>query len=611
MIDELREQGEVAVCYFFFKDNGEQNNLCTALCAVLHQLICDQPSLICQALPAWNSNKNALTNEPNEMWRILLTAAISIRRDIICVFDALDECQEDDRRQLINRLRDFRQAQSLSESAHSLKFLVTSRPYDNVQRWFHDVESEFPHVRVRGEDENLQIGKEINIVIDQQVQKLSSEFKLGLDIQKRLRDCLESMQHRTYLWLHLALDEIRNKYRRSLNPSKVSIEDLALPRNVEEAYEHMLQKTDHTLSDRVRRILLTIIGARRPLSSEEMYIVLSLTETRDKNVLDLTDFEACRFESQLRDWCGLFVFIVDSRLFLIHQTAKEYLIANTPVMPSSIYSWKSCFSLPEVETEMVRCCIAFLELEENDTILSKMKDHERDLQYELEFQYRQSCRPHSGILDLQRTRFLEYCIEFWVSHLEGAACFTDQDLCQRIFHLLTQRRDLFDIWSKQLWSKELCNGPEGLQAQHVLSKVGCVSALRCLGQGGPVDWNIVCDTGESALHIAVNCGHVSTARCLIELGADVNLRTGPDWDSRIRSMRLLSGQNASSYFPMCGSEMHRTVDSEPIPRKESTPFCLASKSGNRKMIDLLLENGADEKLEENRDWLHRSFWRRK
>lgn len=43
LVDELQAQGSISVCYLFFEDNGEQSNLDTALCAILHQLFCDQP----------------------------------------------------------------------------------------------------------------------------------------------------------------------------------------------------------------------------------------------------------------------------------------------------------------------------------------------------------------------------------------------------------------------------------------------------------------------------------------------------------------------------------------------------------------------------------------
>jgi hypothetical protein len=71
---DLRNTDRHTVCYFFFKDNEEQDNLATALCALLHQLFSYQPRLIQYAIPAWEKTGDKLTREVPELWRILLAA---------------------------------------------------------------------------------------------------------------------------------------------------------------------------------------------------------------------------------------------------------------------------------------------------------------------------------------------------------------------------------------------------------------------------------------------------------------------------------------------------------------------------------------------------------
>ncbi|EED11463.1 conserved hypothetical protein [Talaromyces stipitatus ATCC 10500] len=50
----------VSIVYFFFKDNDEQNNLATTLCAVLYQLFSLQPQLLRHVLPFWERNKEKI-----------------------------------------------------------------------------------------------------------------------------------------------------------------------------------------------------------------------------------------------------------------------------------------------------------------------------------------------------------------------------------------------------------------------------------------------------------------------------------------------------------------------------------------------------------------------
>lgn len=151
-------------------------------------------------MPAWNKNKDKLQSEVPEMWRVFLAATSdSTTGSVVCVLDALDECRGDDRKQLITWLCDFHRQSSSSTSNSKLRFLVTSRPYDDVQRWFKRIPSFLPQIRLRGEDENDAIHAEINLVINKQVDELAAEFRLSGERRERLANTLLQMQHRTYL----------------------------------------------------------------------------------------------------------------------------------------------------------------------------------------------------------------------------------------------------------------------------------------------------------------------------------------------------------------------------------------------------------------------------
>ncbi|CAG8385311.1 unnamed protein product [Penicillium salamii] len=73
---------------------------------------------------------------------------------IICIFDALDECCEMDQRRLIKKLQAFYRQPSLSTEEICLKFLVTSRLYDEIQDHFRAITDFFPHMHIKGEKQN-------------------------------------------------------------------------------------------------------------------------------------------------------------------------------------------------------------------------------------------------------------------------------------------------------------------------------------------------------------------------------------------------------------------------------------------------------------------------
>jgi hypothetical protein len=131
------------VCYFFFKDNQQQDSVTTALCAILHQVFSHQRQLIRHVIPAWDKNGTKLTGETLELWRIWLVAARDPEvSNVACVLDALDECKEAERSKMISLLTDFygkychlphRTAtadwKSLLQADHTTIFIAASMPF--------------------------------------------------------------------------------------------------------------------------------------------------------------------------------------------------------------------------------------------------------------------------------------------------------------------------------------------------------------------------------------------------------------------------------------------------------------------------------------------------
>jgi hypothetical protein len=97
------------ICHFFFKDNEEQNNIATALCALLHQLFRAHEHLFERhAASVIEKTGQRVREDFEELWPILQSAVMDPSAgDVICILDALDECQESDRNKLIVHLKRF------------------------------------------------------------------------------------------------------------------------------------------------------------------------------------------------------------------------------------------------------------------------------------------------------------------------------------------------------------------------------------------------------------------------------------------------------------------------------------------------------------------------
>ncbi|KAH6666684.1 hypothetical protein B0J14DRAFT_453997, partial [Halenospora varia] len=94
------------ICYFFFKDDNEDQKTATnALCALLHQLLDQKSDLLGYAVEVYNRNGDSFTKNVDLLWSILITASEDPKAgEIICILDALDECRNSELKYLLQKL---------------------------------------------------------------------------------------------------------------------------------------------------------------------------------------------------------------------------------------------------------------------------------------------------------------------------------------------------------------------------------------------------------------------------------------------------------------------------------------------------------------------------
>ncbi|KAF2802723.1 uncharacterized protein BDZ99DRAFT_199229 [Mytilinidion resinicola] len=349
------------LCYFFFfKDNDEQNNTAIALCALLHQFFWAHNGLLQKHVaPAVKKCRVVLKNEFEELWRIL----ISVMPDpsagnVICILDALDECRQPDQDKLITYLKRFYSRLSHKPTRSSkLKFLVTSRPYSEIEREFSGLTLDVPTIRLAGEEESDKISHEIGIVIGAKVKEIGKKRKLAEDVQFSLQRRLCEIPNRTYVWLNLTLNEVEKGMGKTQKKLLKVID--TLPRTVEEAYEKILGEF---MQEQARTVLQIIVAARRLLTLSEIDVALEIEpESTSYEDLDLEGEESRK--EWIRDCCGLFISVVYSRVYLIHQTAKEFLVRKSNESPGP-QGWHHSVDLHDALRVLSGKCITYLNLRE-------------------------------------------------------------------------------------------------------------------------------------------------------------------------------------------------------------------------------------------------------
>lgn len=87
------------------------------------------------------------------------------------------------------------------------------------------------------------------------------------------------------------------------------------------------------LAKQARRLLHIVIAAARPLTLKEMNIALApddkLESKKSCHSYDELDLESeGPFQDRVGNPCSLFLSIIDSKIYLIHQTAKAFLVSE-------------------------------------------------------------------------------------------------------------------------------------------------------------------------------------------------------------------------------------------------------------------------------------------
>ncbi|KIW89155.1 uncharacterized protein Z519_10007 [Cladophialophora bantiana CBS 173.52] len=506
--------------------------------------------------------------------------------------DALDECEDRGQRQLAEALRKLEWAR-LGKVA--LKLLLTSRPYTHIQRQFGFFNNLIPaiHLNGEGEAEVEKIFRDINVVIESKVKDLGSLLQLLPEEQQTLKDELNRIPHRTYLWVHLIFEIIKDSVDITKESLRTAVRNL--PPTIEAVYDKILCKTCNP--SKAKRILHIVVAAARPSSLGEMGLALAIRENH-KGYGDLDLEPEGRFRSTVREICGLFVTIIDSKIYLLHQTAKEFLVQKMPWNSDSIITnetgflhWKSSLRTTESHRILAEVCMWRLLWKDIAVYTADVAADSKE------------CVNNHILLD--------YSAQNWVTHFRNAQLDDNHAMVSMASGLCHQDPTTPLFWFKSYWMSQRLNErmvyPKGLTGLIIASFCGLECVVKLLLEMDGLDLNSRDDRYKgTALAWAAEYGHEGVVKLLIardevDIDSENSQRRTPlsfaaELDHEVVVKMLLeSGKAAADAKSNYGR----------------TPLSYAASGGNERIAELLLGTGQvdpDSKDNNNRTPLCCAAW---
>jgi hypothetical protein len=268
-----------------------------------------------------------------------------------------------------------------------------------------------------------------------------------------------------------------------------------IPPSVNKAYERILSRVPSGQLDIVRKVLQIIVAARRPLTVVEMAMALGIAISPQSRTAAEASLDSSLIDKRLRRLCGLFVFINNSKVYLIHQTARESLISkNNSDNVGLAYSWR----LSNAEDQMAQICLRYLLMED------LVRDNDR--------------------LCSMTQKFLGYSAVHWPDHVREMGPASNQIVVDRVHQLYDMSGKLFLLWFPMFWNATMPYNERlpTMKALHLAAFNGHDQEVQSLLGVDDRDVNIPDDTGRFAVVWASMNGHEKVVRILLDHGADVN-----------------------------------------------------------------------------------------
>jgi hypothetical protein len=291
------------LAYFFCQATDSRINNATAVLRGLIYLLAHRQPRLLSHLP-----ENTYPSDDAMAWVVLSKVLWEMLEDpnlkiTYLVIDALDECVTD-----LPKLLDL----IIRISSGRVKWLLSSRNEVMIEEKHRSGDGR-TRLSLELKANAVQVSRAIDAYIDD---KLSGLVSLRHDtlLKDQVRDILHQKANGTFLLVALVVQELEQLKRRDLLQAAEEF-----PRDLYPFYDRMvgqIQRLSRSTPEFCKAVLSTAITAYRPLYLAELGRLCGLPEQISGSTDDAREIVSM---------CGSFLTVRDNQVYLVHQSAKDYL----------------------------------------------------------------------------------------------------------------------------------------------------------------------------------------------------------------------------------------------------------------------------------------------
>ncbi|EXL51561.1 hypothetical protein FOCG_09485 [Fusarium oxysporum f. sp. radicis-lycopersici 26381] len=310
IINELTKETSNLLSYFFCQGTDSRiNNATAVLRGLIYLLIVQQPSLISHVRKKYDHAGKGLFEDVNAWWALceIFTKILqdpNLKNTTFLTIDALDECESD-----LTKLLDLIVQHS---SSARVKWLVSSRNKSDIEQ---KLKIDRPRVRLDLElKQNAEcVSQAVDTYIRHGVSQLSS-IQDDQGLQNELQEAMRQKANETFLWVSLVIKELEEV--ESWEVLQVVDE---MPSDLKAVYGRMMKQIQQLkpgYAELCQHLLSTVCTAYRPLSLDELGILSGLPNEISQKPQSV---------KMIVTKCDSFLTIRDENIYIVHQSAKDYL----------------------------------------------------------------------------------------------------------------------------------------------------------------------------------------------------------------------------------------------------------------------------------------------